>query len=202
MYKIFSGEKCIIISSAEAKNSEKNAKTISFLSAEALHRELKLFSKSKLKKLFITGDEERIWKVFRSLFVYIESSGGVVKNEKGNLLMIYRNRHWDLPKGKLEKGESPGMAAIREVEEECGVKHLRIVKQFPSSHHIFYVNKVQHLKRTYWYEMLCRDSAKPKPQAEEGIKIAKWMRKEEVKKVSNKIYSSLREILIAASFLS
>jgi|ERR1051326_5645685 ADP-ribose pyrophosphatase YjhB (NUDIX family) len=201
MYKIFSGEKCIIISSEAESVAEKGVRIISFISAEELHKELKLFSKSKLKKLIVTGDPERVWKVFRSLFGYVEASGGVVKNEKGNLLMIYRNRHWDLPKGKMEKGESPAMTAIREVEEECGIKHLRIVKQLASTHHIFHVNKVQHLKRTYWYEMISSDSAKPKPQAEEGIKIAKWVKKEEVKKNFKKVYPSLQEIL-TTSFLS
>lgn len=202
MYKVFSGKKCVVISSEGVKESDKNAKIISFKSSEELHREYKIFSKqSKLKKLIIIGDEEKIWKVFRSLFTYIESSGGVVKNEKGNLLMIYRNRHWDLPKGKMEKGESPAMTAIREVEEECGVKHLRIVKQLPTTHHIFFLKNAC-LKRTYWYEMICKDSAKPKPQAEEGIKEAKWMSKEEVKKNSGKVFSSLKEILTAVSFLS
>ncbi len=129
----------------------------------------------------------------------MESSGGAVKNEKGCLLMIYRNHHWDLPKGKMEKGESPGMAAIREVEEECGVKNLKIVKQLCSTHHIFFL-KNECIKRTYWYEMICMDSTKPKPQADEGITEAKWMSRKDVKKIENKIYPSLCEILTAVSF--
>src|ERR1051325_53761 len=170
MYKVFSGEKCIMISSQETNGDEKGAKVFSFTSAQELHKEYKTFSKqSKLKKLIVKGDEELVWKVFRSLFTYIEASGGAVKNEKGSLLMIYRNRHWDLPKGKMEKGESPGITAIREVQEECGVKDLRIIKQLSPTQHIFFL-KNECLKRTYWYEMICRDTAKPKPQAEEGIK--------------------------------
>ena len=200
MYKVFAGEKCILISSKEAAGDEKSVKTVSFQSAEELHKEYKAFSKqSRIKKLIVTGDVETVWKVFRSLFTYIEAAGGAVKNEKGHLLMIYRNRHWDLPKGKMEKGESPAITAIREVEEECGVKKLRIVKQLPSTQHIFFL-KNECIKRTYWYEMICMDSAKPKPQAEEGIKEAKWLSKEEVKKITNKVYPSLREILTAVSF--
>lgn len=195
MYKVFSGEKCIMISSVKMDGDEKNVKVITFKSAEELHREYKAFSKqSRLKKLIITGDEERVWKVFRSLFTYIEASGGAVKNEKGNLLMIYRNRHWDLPKGKMEKGESPAITAIREVEEECGVKNLKIVKHLPTTRHIFFLNN-ESIKCTYWYEMICKNSAKPKPQAEEGITEAKWMSKEDVKKIANKIYPSLKDVL-------
>ena len=202
MYKVFLGKKCIIISLHEVKGIEKNARVISFKSAEQLHNEYKHFARSfKLKKLIIIGDEKKAWKVFRSLFGYIESAGGVVKNEKGHLLMIYRNNHWDIPKGKMEKGESPDQTALREVEEECGVKQLKIIKVLTLTHHIFNQDKNQWMKRTYWYEMICKDSSKPAPQAIEGIEIAKWMSREEVKKIANKIYPSLREVLATASFL-
>jgi 8-oxo-dGTP pyrophosphatase MutT (NUDIX family) len=200
MYKVFSGEKCVLISSREVDGDEKGVSVIIFKSAEELHKEYKAFSKqSRFKKLIVTGDEETIWKVFRSLFTYIEASGGAVKNEKGSLLMIYRNRHWDLPKGKMEKGESPAITAIREVEEECGIKNLKIVKKLSSTYHIFFL-KNECIKHTHWYEMICKDLARPKPQAEEGIKEAKWLTKEEVKKITGKVYPSLREILTAVSF--
>ena len=200
MYKVFAGEKCILISSADTSWEGKDGRVISFKSAQDLHSEYKAFAKqSKLKKMIVTGDEEVIWTVFRSLFTYIQASGGAVKNEKDSLLMIYRNRHWDLPKGKMEKGESPGMCAVREVEEECGIKNLKIVKKLSSTYHIFFL-KNECIKHTHWYEMICKDGGKPKPQAEEGIKEAKWLTKEEVKKVKNKIYPSLHEILTAVSF--
>jgi len=202
MYKVFLGEKCIVISDGEIKTDEKEVKVISFISAEELHREYKAFSKqSRLKKIIITGEEEKIWNVFRSLFSCIEACGGIVSNEKGELLMIYRNHHWDLPKGKMEKGETPDETALREVEEECGVKNLKIVKKLSSTYHIFFQNN-ECMKQTYWFEMTCKDSAKPTPQAEEGIREAKWMSKEEVIKVVNKIYPSLREVITAVSFLS
>lgn len=200
MYKVFSGEKCILISSKYADGDERSVKVIVFKSAEELHKEYKAFSKqSRFKKLIVTGEEEVTWKIFRSLFTYIEASGGAVKNEKEHLLMIYRNRHWDLPKGKMEKGESPAITAIREVEEECGIKNLRIVKKLPPTYHIFFL-KNECIKHTHWYEMICKDSAQPKPQSEEGIKEAKWLTKEEVKEITNKVYPSLREILTAVSF--
>jgi len=199
MYKVFSGEKCVVIAT-DIQSMEKDARIISFSSAEKLHNEFKVFYKqSRQKKLIITGGEKKIWTAFRSLFLYIESSGGIVKNEQGELLMIYRNRHWDLPKGKMENGESPALAAIREVEEECGVKNLKIIRQISSTYHIYFQNN-ECMKRTYWYAMICRDSAKPKPQAEEGIKEAKWMSKTDVKKLWDKIYPSLHDVITAASF--
>ena len=196
MYKIFSGDKCILISAKEVKGDGKSSKVIEFTSAEALHKEYKLFSRSsKLATLNITGDEEKAWRVFRSLFSYIEAAGGIVLNPKGELLMIYRNKHWDLPKGKMEKGETPDQTALREVEEECGVKNLKIVEPLISTYHIFYQNKNDCIKRTYWFEMTSKDSTQPVPQKEEGIEEAKWMRKDDVKKNMNKVYLSLQEVL-------
>ena len=196
MYKVFSGEKCIVISDTEVQLDEKNSKQIYFKSAEELHKEYKQFSRSLvLKKLIIVGEEDKVWKVFRALFSYIKAAGGLVRNDKDELLMIYRNKHWDLPKGKMEKGETPDETAIREVEEECGVKKLKIKKQLDSSYHIFFKDNKECMKRSYWFDMTCNDSSKPVPQTEEGIKEAKWMSREEVKKIANKVYPSLQEIL-------
>jgi len=200
MYKVFSGEKCIMISEKGVNNVDKNSRVIVFKSAEDLHKEYRQFARSSNpKKLIVIGNEERVWKVFRSLFAYIEA-GGVVRNEKGNLLMIYRNKRWDLPKGRLEKGESPDQTALREVEEECGVKNLKITSEFMLTHHIFFQDKHEWIKRTYWYEMTCKDSTKPQPQAEEGIIKAEWMSREEVRKIRNKIYPSLQEVLAISFF--
>jgi 8-oxo-dGTP pyrophosphatase MutT (NUDIX family) len=201
MYKVFSGEKCILISSKEIKGDARTCKAVAFTSAEALHEEYKLLERSsRLKTLIVIGDEERVWKVFRSLFSYIKAAGGLVLNPKGELLMIYRNKHWDLPKGKMEEGESPDQTAIREVEEECGIKKLKILRPLDSTYHIFFQGKSNCIKRTYWFEMECKDTAKLIPQKEEGILEAKWMSKEEAKKVVGKVYLSLQEVLTTTFF--
>ena len=203
MYKVFSGEKCILIKQTEKGGNEKDKRVISFSTAEVLHREYKQFMhNSKPNDLVITGDEKIVWRVFRSLFLYIESAGGAVKNEKGELLMIYRNKHWDLPKGKIEKNESPEEASVREVEEECGLKKLKIEKHLANSYHIFFQDQKQQLKCTYWFEMTCNDLTIPTPQKEEGIEQVKWMSKDEVRKVQNKIFPSLQQIITVSSFLS
>jgi 8-oxo-dGTP pyrophosphatase MutT (NUDIX family) len=196
MYKVFSGDKCILISSKEIINNNKRSKLIAFENAEALHKEYKLFVKSsKLDMLIVVGDKERAWKVFRSLFMYIEAAGGFVLNPKGELLMIYRNKHWDIPKGKVEPGESPDQTAVREVEEECGVTKLKIIKPLVSTYHIFFQDKGDCIKQTYWYEMSCNDTATPFPQQEEGIEEVRWMGKEEVRTIMKNVYMSLQEVL-------
>lgn len=195
MYKVFSGEKCIMIANEQVDNDHTNGKVISFKSLEDLSKEYRLFThSSQLKNLIITGNEERIWRAFFSLFLFIEAAGGLVENAKDELLMIYRNGHWDLPKGKMERGESPGECALREVEEECGITKLKIVKQLPLTHHIFLKNDKECLKRTHWFRMLCSDTAKPVPQTSEGIEKVEWMNKTKVKETLNLMYPSLQEI--------
>ena len=64
----------------------------------------------------------------------IFASGGVVFNNE-KLLMIYRNSLWDLPKGKMELNESELECALREVEEECGIDNLRVIKFLKYTYH-------------------------------------------------------------------
>ena len=196
MYKVFSGDRCVIISSSGVKNSGTESRTVAFESAEQLHREYLQFSRSAgPQNLVITGDEEKIWRVFRSLFSYVEAAGGLVFNPAHELLMIYRNKHWDLPKGKMEAGEEPEQTAMREVEEECGIKKLRVERLLGSTYHIFFQSGTGCLKRTHWFEMSCTDSSGLIPQAEEGIEEAKWMSKSEAKNILDSVYLSLREVL-------
>jgi 8-oxo-dGTP pyrophosphatase MutT (NUDIX family) len=203
MYKIFSGEKCIVISNNKqfqslASDDEKERKWISFQSSEKLIAEYRDFKHSAyIKELLITGDEKEIWKVFCSLFFYIESAGGAVMNENDELLMIFRNDYWDLPKGKIDDKETPMQTALREVQEECGIMNLTIVEELPYTHHIYLRDEKEYLKRTYWFKMICKDSPKLVPQTSEGITQAKWVSRGEIKKILPFVYPSLREILHA-----
>jgi 8-oxo-(d)GTP phosphatase len=125
----------------------------------------------------------------------IEAAGGIVKNEEGKILLIYRNEKWDLPKGKLEKGEITTKAAIREVEEECGVNGLIITKPLPSTYHIYIHKEKIVLKKTYWYEMFCSDKRVPVPQTEEGITKVLWADKTALKNALENTFSSIAELI-------
>lgn len=125
----------------------------------------------------------------------IEAAGGRVKNAKGELLMIFRNDKWDLPKGKLEKGEAPEVAAVREVEEECGIGKLKIIKPLPVTLHTYKHNEKFILKKTYWYEMSCADEKKLTPQKEEGITEVKWMNEKEVERALENTFHSIVDVV-------
>jgi ADP-ribose pyrophosphatase YjhB (NUDIX family) len=118
--------------------------------------------------------EEKLLKHLKKKLKLITAAGGLVFNQKKQVLFIYRKGRWDLPKGGVEKGESLEEAAIREVEEETSVKDLKIERFINKTYHILKHNGKYKLKETYWYEMSTEYTGKPIPQAKEGIKKAKW----------------------------
>ena len=127
-------------------------------------------------------------------FKLIEAAGGIVK-QKEKVLLIKRLGVWDFPKGKIEKGEKKKVAAIREVEEECGVK-AKLGELITETFHVYPNRKPKKyqyaLKKTYWYEMTCLDDAKMKPQQEEDIEEVVWMTKREARIAMNNSYKSLK----------
>jgi ADP-ribose pyrophosphatase YjhB (NUDIX family) len=121
----------------------------------------------------------KVLKQLKKYFYYIEAAGGFIEKEN-EFLFIRRHGRWDLPKGKLEKGETIEHAAIRECEEECSVKGLKIVKQLPSTFHIYEYKKGHALKQSFWFYMLTDYSEKLIPQTEESITEVRWCKRPEI----------------------
>ncbi|MFM7016621.1 MAG: NUDIX hydrolase [Bacteroidota bacterium] len=138
---------------------------------------------------------EASWETFCSLYLVMEAAGGLVTNQQQELLMIFRNGFWDLPKGKVEVGEEKDTAAIREVYEECGVGMLELGDGPFMTYHIYPYHEQQVLKFTYWYKMGCSDDTTPVPQQEEGITEACWLNKEEVEIKLGKAYHSIAQLI-------
>lgn len=128
----------------------------------------------------------------------IDAGGGVVQNEKGNILMIYRRGKWDLPKGKRDKGEDIAECALREVKEETGLQKLQLGDHICDTFHIYNQNGEQLLKQTAWYRMQASQKEKLEPQKEENILEAKWLNEKEIGSLIYKSYEAVREVLIAA----
>jgi len=131
---------------------------------------------------------------FDNHFTLIEAAGGLVLNEKGQILFIFRRKSWDLPKGKIDPGESIEEAAIREVQEETGIDEVDITDRLPETFHIYREKKKRILKKTYWFVMKTRDE-KLKPQSEEDIEQAIWMDLETFRSAPRKIYGNINELL-------
>ena len=125
----------------------------------------------------------------------IEAAGGLVFNKDGDILMIFRNGKWDLPKGKLEIGESIEECAIREVEEECGIYGLDITEKLLETYHTYNMDGEEVLKKTYWYKMKTDYSAKLIPQIEEGITKVSWIDKNQIAEKMRSSYGNISDVL-------
>ena len=133
---------------------------------------------------------------FMNEFKYVEAAGGLVENERGETLMIYCYRHWDLPKGHIDEGERADVCAVREVAEETGVEGAKIVRFLCNTMHAYNVYGAWELKQTSWY-LLSAQSCPTKPQAEEDIAIAKWCSAEEVEENLRSTYPTIRNVFAA-----
>ena len=122
------------------------------------------------------------------------AAGGIVEKD-GKFVTIVRNGIPDLPKGHIEKGESPENAALREVQEETGIGKLQIVKALPSTWHCYQVGEEWRLKRTYWYLMNTTEAIQPKPQTEEGISEIKLVGNEDIEAFLKNTFRSICETL-------
>ena len=126
-------------------------------------------------------------------FTIIEAGGGVVEKE-GKVLLIFRLGKWDLPKGKLDKGESAPAGSVREVEEECNVK-VTLEEPVVATWHTYKRNGKYMLKKTHWYRMTCDDDEEMAPQIEEDIEQVVWLTRQEVKEVMVNSYNSIRYVM-------
>lgn len=144
----------------------------------------------------VSADPRACYRDLRTLFTQIEAAGGLVENPHREILMIYRLGKWDLPKGKVDEGETIREAATREVEEECGVSGLSITASMPETNHIYPDNNGRWmLKTTYWFHMNAFKWENPIPQKKENIEAVKWVKKKDVAVLLDHSYRSVRFLL-------
>lgn len=147
-------------------------------------------SVSGLISLTLTVDDyDEVKRFLKKKFKIIKAAGGLVR-KKDKILMIYRLKKWDLPKGKLEKKENVKVAAKREVEEECGVE-VEIGKKICTTWHTYTMKRKQILKKTTWYAMDVIKDKNMKPQIEEDIEEVRWMTPKEVFHALEHSYKSI-----------
>ena len=138
--------------------------------------------------------EDAVALALKETFRMAPAAGGVVVKD-GQFVSIVRKGIPDLPKGHIEKGETPEVAALREVEEETGIGKLHIINELPSTWHCYLEHDEWTLKRTYWYLMESEETIQPKPQTEEGITEIKLIGNEEIEDFLKNTYRSTSEIL-------
>ena len=193
MSQIFYKDKPIII--ADNISDDKNIYNIKFKDFK-LNSALKELSNDNILSLrIIAKDTQKTFKKLLKLMPNIIAAGGKVVNSKNEILFIYRNNKWDLPKGKAERNENIAETALREVKEETGIKDISITKPLQVTYHIFKKNKKYRLKITYWFEMMSSNVNQLVPQLDEGITRAEWISPPEIEKIKTKCYANIRLLI-------
>lgn len=157
------------------------------------------FLGNQVKTMIIRGNPAKIWPLFRLMFTEIPAAGGLVTNNS-KYLFIFRKGKWDLPKGKIDKGESPEEAALREVSEETGLKNFSIIHQLPSTWHVYYSKfdppgSKPVLKETKWFLMKAEPGQTLVPEQGEEIEEVCWFAKPNLDIVLSNTYGSLKNLI-------
>ena len=156
-----------------------------------------LFDFHEHNMVTIVLGSEQDWKNFCAMFCLVQAAGGLVKCGE-DFLFIYRHNKWDLPKGKIELGESQQVAAIREVEEECGIRPT-LLHHLIDTFHTYFEEGKWVLKRTFWYAMEYKGNEELAPQIEEGITKVEWIPAKQWNVVLENTYGSIQDVLDQSS---
>lgn len=152
----------------------------------------------KYNKVAIECDDiQQTFDAVAEQFVWIEAAGGVVVSEEDKIIMIRRNERWDLPKGHMEEGEEPSECALREAEEETGVKVACVGRHLCTTIHCYNLYGKWEMKQTVWYEMCAAQEDALCPQREEGIIEAKWVPRAEITEHIKTSYPTIKRVFEA-----
>ncbi len=166
-----------------------------FSEIKTLEHAIKLMDLNEVKSVIVTGDVKKMWKEFQSYYTLIDAAGGVVRNTENKLLFIFRLGKWDLPKGKMDEGETLEQTAIREVEEECGISKLKITGKILTTYHTYTLKGKNILKSSHWFAMTTKDNSPLIIQTEEHITDARWVKHKEIPELLNEAYPSIAEVM-------
>lgn len=189
MYKVFIDNKAIFFLQTDKIIKKKNVFRVS--SKEQI---ASLISDGKHKSLILTNpDMKRLFEAYFEDHEKLYTAGGIVQKDN-EFLVIKRNGIWDLPKGKVETGETKKKAAIREIEEECGISNPQIVSKLGSTYHTYQFKGRKVLKENTWYHLIYDGKDRLMPQEDEGITQVKWVSKKKLYKL--KSYPSIEEVIL------
>lgn len=196
MYKVFLNERCLFVGTCFTTIEPQSSVQVDGDDTVLVSKLLNDFLNSSLKSdlyICVKSDAEA-WDFLKNAFKVIEAAGGVVRNNVGELLVMNRLGFWDLPKGKIDRGETPSQAALREVGEECGLKQLHIERTLPSSFHLyqspFHANRWI-LKQTHWFLMRAPGNEPLVPELAEDIEYVEWATPQRVRQIVDGTYPSL-----------
>lgn len=198
-YTIFNKHNKILITKTSKEEDLKDYQRIIDCDKDEVEQEgfSLLFSEKETENIVLDCHSLSVEEVFaratKNLY-HIFAAGGIVENENKELLFMFRNGYWDLPKGHWESGESLPFTAKREVREETGIKDLEIIDFVGISFHTYNMYGRHEIKHTYWYKMKTSSKEKLLPQTEEGIRELRWIKQEDLGEVLKQSYPNIRNI--------
>jgi 8-oxo-dGTP pyrophosphatase MutT (NUDIX family) len=199
-YRIYINDKAIIITES-APASSADADQIGTQQFDFAKTYYEVLNSARHTFFIITDDAKAFLKKVIKSVPLIQAAGGLVKNKKGEYLFIYRNDKWDLPKGKLEKGETVRMGAVREVEEECGIEIDKSGDKICKTYHAYIIKGQVVIKKSHWYKMKYKGKAKLVPQLEEGITEARWFDKAHTAEILENTFPSIKEVMVVSKLI-
>ena len=197
MRKIYFEKRCIVICSPDDQAlADPNAVEFHLGRRIDIHALVRMFELSRtLRKLYIPDeDTEGTYRRLCAEFKEVNAAGGLVRNRRGDYLLIKRNGLWDLPKGHQESGEDIRVTALREVREETGVDELELQDLICVTDHCYLRDGIWHLKHTWWYDMLYPKPVDLVPQKEEDIAKAAWVARSSLPPFLKNTYPSILEV--------
>ena len=190
MYKVFVNDKPLFLTNQIFKETDFQLFLLESVDFKQLI--VKMFQNKIQKAYLYYPDEKEIMKVLKTKIPVNKAGGGLVYNKNGDVLFIFRNGKWDLPKGGTEKGEDIEQTSMREVEEETGVNGLKITKKLQKTYHIFKRNGVYKLKITHWFEMQTDFEGIPEGQIDEGIDKVEWKNPTQIQEALKNSYENIK----------
>ena len=190
MYKVFVNDRSLFLTNEILKETDFQFFLLDSVDIKQVI--VKMFQNKIHNAYLYHPDEKEIMKKLKSKIPVNKAGGGLVYNQNGDVLFIFRNGKWDLPKGGIKKEELIEACAIREVEEETGVSGLKIGTKLQKTYHIFKRNGSYKLKITHWFEMTTDFEGIPVGQLEEGIEKVAWLNPEQIKEALKNSYENIK----------
>ena len=190
MYKVFVNDKPLFLTNQIVKETDFQLFLLESVDIKQLI--IKLYNNKIQKAYLYCPDEKEIMTKLKEKIPVCKAGGGLVYNQNNEVLFIFRNGKWDLPKGGTEKGEDLQLTAMREVTEETGVNKLLIHDKLQKTYHIFKRNGVYKLKITHWFKMSSTFTGTPIGQLEEGIEKVAWLNPDQIKDALKNSYENIK----------